>query len=941
MYQSIKRGIIASLTGAAMVVSGFVAPAQAANNYLIDCAATPGPEYTNTSSDENFYGNWDVYLGGTQTEVINVTIQNCNIHLARDNSGYFYNDYSGTLEPVAYELTVTPGGMGEARGYNAGFGEPAFITLIINFYNSVDPNYVEPAFSIKDGNGNDITSITGNTGVALNESYDVVLVGEGWSFGEPGKGWGYSLSSRPNSGVNYGLTLNGAFGEPQSFTLTVTGTPTQGYYREQSLMITDDNGQTFTYNFSLAINGEGTEIIETDPSNFGYGEPTLPNKTDLFAGSSLPALYAVNPSDDSRIELVPVDGWDKLVTESNGTTDFYFVTDELFVDETYGSIRANVRISLDSSGYEYTVDTWSWDWEGTPVPVAIELITTLKSGAGTQVANITENERVGILDSNHGQPFVVLDIDGDNTPSTITEVDGVFTVIGNPSETTMFRLTIFDYVGCPTIEEMVNAYDFLGTLETTGYVSENECVFPESESFAGANIKFDEAIVYVGEPGMANQISGTDDIGRAASVGDFIDYLNVTTVNGVVYNAILTVDNVVGGYYDFPGDNIVAKIDDHTSTTEENPRIRTRFAYDAGDGDRYVEYTLYFYVANDESKSPVTVSDLMLNVYDIDWYQFMELNNVSSYILSEGSELTATNTDGIWRFEDANGNDSDSTDESRVQANLNAFSTLTVRLGISAGDTSDASASYQLDFSSGTEWIIPQAEPKTNEYDPNNPEPQPEPEPEPQPQPEPAPAPAGPSMQVDPVTPPTVDGKTGFTTGEKVNLTGKVLEGLTKVMVGGVEVTFTNNTSTGLEFNIPELPEGTYDITLIGPNGTLTYQSAIKIVARVSAVTSDTASKLFSGFAPNSHKMTEQMKREIRLWLKKHPNITMVDITGLTQGPTVLKTDPKLARNRAIVVKAFIKKELPNVTFAKTKIKNTKVNHKKYRGATIKITYSK
>jgi hypothetical protein len=57
------------------------------------------------------------------------------------------------------------------------------------------------------------------------------------------------------------------------------------------------------------------------------------------------------------------------------------------------------------------------------------------------------------------------------------------------------------------------------------------------------------------------------------------------------------------------------------------------------------------------------------------------------------------------------------------------------------------------------------------------------------------------------------------------------------------------------------------------------------------------------------------MKRKIRTWLNKHPEEVCVSIAGFTMGPRVLPTDPKLAKDRARSVRAYITSIRPEASF--------------------------
>ena len=84
-------------------------------------------------------------------------------------------------------------------------------------------------------------------------------------------------------------------------------------------------------------------------------------------------------------------------------------------------------------------------------------------------------------------------------------------------------------------------------------------------------------------------------------------------------------------------------------------------------------------------------------------------------------------------------------------------------------------------------------------------------------------------------------------------------------------------------------------------------------VSSASAVS--TKNRNFSGFGINSARLTPAMKKQIRTWLNRHPERVCVSVAGFTMGPRVLPTDPKLARDRARSVRAFIKSIRPEASF--------------------------
>jgi hypothetical protein len=50
--------------------------------------------------------------------------------------------------------------------------------------------------------------------------------------------------------------------------------------------------------------------------------------------------------------------------------------------------------------------------------------------------------------------------------------------------------------------------------------------------------------------------------------------------------------------------------------------------------------------------------------------------------------------------------------------------------------------------------------------------------------------------------------------------------------LGGIRVTIVSNTDTSVTFTVLEMPVGTWDLRLVGANGTLTFQQAITIVGQ-------------------------------------------------------------------------------------------------------------
>ena len=101
----------------------------------------------------------------------------------------------------------------------------------------------------------------------------------------------------------------------------------------------------------------------------------------------------------------------------------------------------------------------------------------------------------------------------------------------------------------------------------------------------------------------------------------------------------------------------------------------------------------------------------------------------------------------------------------------------------------------------------------------------------------------------------------------------------------------------------------------------------------------ETRNRNFSGFAINSARVTPQMKRQIRNWFNKHPEEVCVSVRGFTMGPRVLPTDPKLARDRARAVRAYIKSIRPEASFTPITSRTQRVVGDKIRRAKVTLRF--
>jgi hypothetical protein len=66
--------------------------------------------------------------------------------------------------------------------------------------------------------------------------------------------------------------------------------------------------------------------------------------------------------------------------------------------------------------------------------------------------------------------------------------------------------------------------------------------------------------------------------------------------------------------------------------------------------------------------------------------------------------------------------------------------------------------------------------------------------------------------------------------GGQITAEGRRLADISSMTLGGIRVTIVSNTDTSVTFTVLEMPVGTWDLRLVGANGTLTFQQAITIV---------------------------------------------------------------------------------------------------------------
>ena len=142
---------------------------------------------------------------------------------------------------------------------------------------------------------------------------------------------------------------------------------------------------------------------------------------------------------------------------------------------------------------------------------------------------------------------------------------------------------------------------------------------------------------------------------------------------------------------------------------------------------------------------------------------------------------------------------------------------------------------------------------------------------------------------------------------EKVELKFIKIDDVKSVKVDGKEIEFKVVEGT-VTFVDPGISLGTKDVVVEGSWGSLTLTQVIEVV-KSTALTTTPVFETFriSGFAPGMAQLTKSMMTKIKSFVKSMTSPIKLTCQGSTSGPTVLKVDPQLAKNRAANVCKYIK----------------------------------
>jgi len=168
--------------------------------------------------------------------------------------------------------------------------------------------------------------------------------------------------------------------------------------------------------------------------------------------------------------------------------------------------------------------------------------------------------------------------------------------------------------------------------------------------------------------------------------------------------------------------------------------------------------------------------------------------------------------------------------------------------------------------------------------------------------------------------------------GETIVVTGRRLGSAVDLTIGGIKVSFITPTETGFKFVMPAGTAGLKDMVYGYDGGKLTFVSAVRAEAPViytptnpgQVGTQNPAPMPWSAvgvanmFDQGSSVINARVRSQVVAMLRQYGSIaTNVECSGFTMGPTVLRSDPALSKDRAVAVCGLIKELRPRLVVVK------------------------
>jgi hypothetical protein len=183
---------------------------------------------------------------------------------------------------------------------------------------------------------------------------------------------------------------------------------------------------------------------------------------------------------------------------------------------------------------------------------------------------------------------------------------------------------------------------------------------------------------------------------------------------------------------------------------------------------------------------------------------------------------------------------------------------------------------------------------------------------------------------------PVVSGMSFSSDKKQIIIRGLHLKGIKKVFIGSVEAVIVSQTTEMIILRTPVLKTGSHAVFLhMTDNTVLRYEKEFVVEGAKPAVVVSKKSTL-SGFKPGTSVLTAQMKKDLLVIFKANRNSKSLLCIGHTQGPTILKSDARLAMKRANAVCNFAKQNGIKVVTAS--YQNNKKIGAKYRRVDLVFT---
>lgn len=166
----------------------------------------------------------------------------------------------------------------------------------------------------------------------------------------------------------------------------------------------------------------------------------------------------------------------------------------------------------------------------------------------------------------------------------------------------------------------------------------------------------------------------------------------------------------------------------------------------------------------------------------------------------------------------------------------------------------------------------------------------------------------------------------------QATITGENLAGVVRIRIGGKTVNAVTASATTLNFKIPRLKPGLYDILLVMRDGsTQRWENRLRIRGKADSAN---ISKVFPGFAAGSSRITPAMNREITRFLNANKaRFSTIECVGYTDGPFVRRTDVPLSMDRArvtcelarsfgyeVVSRSYVNERVPGAQLRRVKL---------------------